>query len=318
MPAERRIAQERPRRPPGLAAGRGNCSRFHGSGCAPAHARYVGNLGYARQVDEILDYVRARYYAPNVGAWDTVDASLADDHAYRYVRGGPVRGVDPSGRKCVSAGVVSPPRMVAYPNVDAGCPRPGFCAAYSLYGTFDTWGPAHEDCHIIQWVTHTECHTGVAPNTTPCEVVTGCKGTPQRIDKLATYVIDSPGENPFYLYVKYPIFKPPVHVQIQWQDQPGTVLRQPCVMFTSRAQYYTDLVDRACILGLKKTCSQLSKAGPNNVDYRRCVASRVAWSVHLALDTTKPIQPDPRLPRANPSVSGSPAPDPANWHGCLN
>src|SRR5438105_15248237 len=57
---------------------------------------YIGNLGYARQVDQALDYARARYVAPAMGRWASVDPRVAA-LPYVYVRNQPSRGGDPLG-----------------------------------------------------------------------------------------------------------------------------------------------------------------------------------------------------------------------------
>jgi len=58
---------------------------------------YIGRWGYYRQVDRILDYVKARYFEPVRAAWLSRDP-LADAVApYRYVRNQPSRRLDPSG-----------------------------------------------------------------------------------------------------------------------------------------------------------------------------------------------------------------------------
>src|SRR5436190_24116717 len=59
---------------------------------------YVGNLGYYRHLDQLLDYVRARYLFPSQGRWLGVDpASEANGVPYGYVQNGPVAHVDPTG-----------------------------------------------------------------------------------------------------------------------------------------------------------------------------------------------------------------------------
>src|SRR5438128_3701212 len=56
---------------------------------------YIGGLGYIRQVDQALDYVRARYYPPARGRWGSVDP-VRELRMYAYVHSSPVRRVDPS------------------------------------------------------------------------------------------------------------------------------------------------------------------------------------------------------------------------------
>jgi RHS repeat-associated protein len=61
---------------------------------------YAGNLGYARQVDQALDYVRARYLDVQRTRWLSPDAMLRfRSDAYSYARGRPSVLVDPSGRQ---------------------------------------------------------------------------------------------------------------------------------------------------------------------------------------------------------------------------
>ncbi len=65
---------------------------------------FVGNLGYARQVDQAIDYVRARYLLGRQARWCTLDpASEPTQRAnrYHYADNQTARMVDPSGlRTC--------------------------------------------------------------------------------------------------------------------------------------------------------------------------------------------------------------------------
>ena len=48
---------------------------------------YVGQLGYYRQVDQMLDYVRARYLASSLARWKSVDSApdlSGDVNRYRF------------------------------------------------------------------------------------------------------------------------------------------------------------------------------------------------------------------------------------------
>jgi len=60
---------------------------------------YVGNWGYYRQVDRLLDYVRARNTQPDMGRWMTKDPAGEDSDRslYAYALNSPVLRVDPSG-----------------------------------------------------------------------------------------------------------------------------------------------------------------------------------------------------------------------------
>jgi RHS repeat-associated protein len=62
---------------------------------------YVGQLGYVRQVDQALDYVRARYLAIPRGRWLARDPLGARGRAgpYGYCANTPAAKVDPSGRQ---------------------------------------------------------------------------------------------------------------------------------------------------------------------------------------------------------------------------
>jgi RHS repeat-associated protein len=57
---------------------------------------YIGNWGYYRQVDQVLDYVRARYLAPSLGAWLSHDWDLTEPY-YQYVSNRPSLLADPTG-----------------------------------------------------------------------------------------------------------------------------------------------------------------------------------------------------------------------------
>src|SRR5207248_1877218 len=61
---------------------------------------YIGNLGYARQVDQAIDYVRARYYAMARGRFLAPDPlQLGRSTAYFYAANAPAGATDPSGLK---------------------------------------------------------------------------------------------------------------------------------------------------------------------------------------------------------------------------
>jgi RHS repeat-associated protein len=57
---------------------------------------YVANLGYTRQVEQALDYVRARYAAPAIGRWISRDP-VPLGTPYVYAGDAPAAYVDPSG-----------------------------------------------------------------------------------------------------------------------------------------------------------------------------------------------------------------------------
>src|SRR5438046_2804646 len=58
---------------------------------------YVGNLGHYRAVDQLLDYVRARYLAVVRGRWLAVDPIRSQTDRFRYAANGPSARVDASG-----------------------------------------------------------------------------------------------------------------------------------------------------------------------------------------------------------------------------
>src|SRR5437660_2218357 len=66
---------------------------------------YIGNLGYARQVDQALDYIRLRYYSPSSAQFhsrdplqgvrpDAAGRMIAVATAHSYARGRPTALVD--------------------------------------------------------------------------------------------------------------------------------------------------------------------------------------------------------------------------------
>ncbi len=60
---------------------------------------YVGSLGYYRQVDQALDYVRARYYRPEIAVWLSEDP-LPDTARFQYGESRPTFLTDPTGLWC--------------------------------------------------------------------------------------------------------------------------------------------------------------------------------------------------------------------------
>jgi RHS repeat-associated protein len=60
---------------------------------------YIGNWGYYRQVDQVLDYVRMRYLQVGLGRWLSRDraSQRVDEGWYHYIRNRPATSVDPSG-----------------------------------------------------------------------------------------------------------------------------------------------------------------------------------------------------------------------------
>jgi RHS repeat-associated protein len=76
---------------------------------------YVGQLGYYRQLDQALDYVRARYLDVARGRWASRDRLRTAQRSYTYAGNNPPVAVDPTGlrcaypwRDCISCGGVLP------------------------------------------------------------------------------------------------------------------------------------------------------------------------------------------------------------------
>ncbi|MBS1710048.1 MAG: hypothetical protein JSS65_15155 [Armatimonadetes bacterium] len=57
---------------------------------------FVGLLGYAKDTASML-YIRARFYRPSLGRWQTVDPKWPRYRAYRYSRNDPVGFIDTTG-----------------------------------------------------------------------------------------------------------------------------------------------------------------------------------------------------------------------------
>jgi RHS repeat-associated protein len=66
---------------------------------------YIGNWGYYRQREQMLDYVRRRHLSFLNGRWISMDPIQADHNLLIYVSNQPVRRIDPTG--LVSCQVVS-------------------------------------------------------------------------------------------------------------------------------------------------------------------------------------------------------------------
>ncbi len=67
------------------------------SGSSPTPFTFVGTLGYFRDLLDMLIYVRARYYRPQLAKWQTVDLLRPQQSAYAYGHNAPVAEVDPTG-----------------------------------------------------------------------------------------------------------------------------------------------------------------------------------------------------------------------------
>jgi RHS repeat-associated protein len=63
--------------------------------------RYVGALGYYTEPSLGLDYVRARWLRPSIGAWLSADPVLSEPR-YQYVGERPTRVADPGGLQPVA------------------------------------------------------------------------------------------------------------------------------------------------------------------------------------------------------------------------
>jgi RHS repeat-associated protein len=78
------------------------------SGDTPNPFRYVGQVGYYRDGQTSLLYLRARYYDPGVGRFITVDPVKQGRNWYGYVRNNSVNRFDPRGLWIDENGVVRP------------------------------------------------------------------------------------------------------------------------------------------------------------------------------------------------------------------
>ncbi|MEO0248437.1 MAG: RHS repeat-associated core domain-containing protein [candidate division WOR-3 bacterium] len=96
--------------------------------------RYVGSLGYYADADSGLMLLGARYYAPAVGRFVTVDPAREGGDGYGYAANNPVNGVDPSGHiawwiaclfPCGCA--VGVPLAAILGCVAGGCAETGYC-----------------------------------------------------------------------------------------------------------------------------------------------------------------------------------------------
>ena len=66
------------------------------TGTNPSPFGFCGVWGYYTQAGQPT-YVRARYYRPNLGRWQTVDPLWPDESPYNYVSSMPSSAIDPSG-----------------------------------------------------------------------------------------------------------------------------------------------------------------------------------------------------------------------------
>jgi RHS repeat-associated protein len=125
---------------------------------------YIGQLGYYRQVDQALDYVRARWSRPGVARWLSPDPlgvvlaggivgarsfgnpargagvpripSSASLTAYRYVEGSPAAYFDPSGLQVLVGGVRCCDPVVGRPVPDL---KPNDCEDCCSAANRDWW-----------------------------------------------------------------------------------------------------------------------------------------------------------------------------------
>jgi RHS repeat-associated protein len=58
---------------------------------------YIGDMGYYQQLDQVVDYVRARHLDLGRGRWLSQDLWVPSDHLYWYVGNNPAVWIDPSG-----------------------------------------------------------------------------------------------------------------------------------------------------------------------------------------------------------------------------
>ena len=78
------------------------------TGTNPSPLGFCGVWGYYTQAGQPT-YVRARYYRPHLGRWQTVDPLWPWENAYRYAYLDPEANIDPSGEKVyLCKGTISP------------------------------------------------------------------------------------------------------------------------------------------------------------------------------------------------------------------
>jgi RHS repeat-associated protein len=97
---------------------------------------YVGNWGYYRQVDQALDYIRARYLEMYHGRWLSMDQLLREGNSYQYSANGPSRSFDPTGHLRV-LGIPGPSYNPTYFGNDLSC-----CGGRQWYFKFQLEQPS--------------------------------------------------------------------------------------------------------------------------------------------------------------------------------
>jgi RHS repeat-associated protein len=118
---------------------------------------YIGNWGYYRQSERMIDYVRIRHCANATGRWLAVDP-VRGGKAYKYVRNRPSVLLDPSGMfgcRVTSTRIMQNDTYCASPKlpwfplgfwyVDVLTTRL-FRAEAEIECTFDIQDPRHKDC----------------------------------------------------------------------------------------------------------------------------------------------------------------------------
>jgi RHS repeat-associated protein len=272
---------------------------------------YVGQLGYYRQVDQALDYVRARYLAAARARWVSRDP-IVQGNFYSYVAQRPIALVDPTGLVCEPPGGCKGPLQVQVDVirsnriVDLACDqnRGKMCLARGIWLHFVILNLPVEDakrCGIIQWA-KVQCKEWARP----CRSDTNCR-TNQDIGNLGL-TVDSSNDNVYYSNVETGEFQG--HLFISVQDQ---LLYSTChdkARIDATWELYTDVVDKDCIDAHHMTCQQWAKIGPNNSKYRNCFRKGYAWTGRIFYDPNQPTTPD------NPFIDGKPPLTPGSV-GCI-
>ena len=82
--------------------------RTGGTGTASSRQGFVGSLGHMTDAETGLVYMRARYYDPNIGRFESEDPGRSGGNWFTYCSNNPINQVDPSGKagNDISNGVI--------------------------------------------------------------------------------------------------------------------------------------------------------------------------------------------------------------------
>jgi RHS repeat-associated protein len=154
------------------------------TGTNPSPFGFCGKWGYYTQAGQPT-YVRARYYRPNLGRWQTVDPLWPWESAYGYAKIDPLKQIDPTGLYTEGpdkGGPVPrytlPPQFYHYGNYcglnnwKSGCDRP------KPLNCIDEACQRHDDCldKADYWgPSGTICNCRLLWEAITCFELAGCK-----------------------------------------------------------------------------------------------------------------------------------------------